>query len=481
MAAALGRDRPLIRVALVFVFVVMVSALAFRLGATTGARQAENAPAGLAAQAASEAVPELLGHERSAGISGARLSLPPDSRAASEIAVANDVIVVRLPGGVQLFERATDGWRAAWLLRAPEVYHVATDGQTVALNDRAGITLYRRDGDGWVLDGQINDSGPRQIVLWNGILATESGTLFRRAKGSWGRLAVVRPPEPWIAREYRFTADGSLVIAAQFGRDPLAVGQLFLFSRDDMSWTLTGTAPLQPAGGLWGEALWGLGDDRLAVAEPGGTIGLYTTLRGLWVREASVKVPHYVSPRPARTSAISIAGDFLVLATATPCEAPGGACSQGVAYALVRDRTGGWGRAGTLIGMEDGEGFATRFASSGNVFVSATDRAGVSRALYVFAVSDGRIIPDPGFPTPGSVASMRGVVTADALNVRMSPDTSSRIIRELNLGEAVMVLGRNDRWLELEDGGWVFYSSEWLDLEGKLELLRIRVPEAGRG
>lgn len=65
-------------------------------------------------------------------------------------------------------------------------------------------------------------------------------------------------------------------------------------------------------------------------------------------------------------------------------------------------------------------------------------------------------------------------MTTDDLNVRAGPGTGFDVLRQLELGASVVLLGRVDVWVELESGGWVFYSSEWIDLDHDIDLLQVR-------
>ena len=107
----------------------------------------------------------------------------------------------------------------------------------------------------------------------------------------------------------------------------------------------------------------------------------------------------------------------------------------------------------------------------GTIFVG-----GASLGGFAFAVEHGHVIADAGLPrpaTPGSLAITRGRVTTEDLNVRAGPGTKFEVVRQLELGAEVTLVGRTDGWVALESGGWVFYSSEWVDLEDDLELLQV--------
>jgi uncharacterized protein YraI len=64
-------------------------------------------------------------------------------------------------------------------------------------------------------------------------------------------------------------------------------------------------------------------------------------------------------------------------------------------------------------------------------------------------------------------------VTTEDLNVRAGPGTDFEVVRQLELGAEVVLVGRSEGWVALESGGWAFYSSEWVDLEDDLELLQV--------
>ena len=129
--------------------------------------------------------------------------------------------------------------------------------------------------------------------------------------------------------------------------------------------------------------------------------------------------------------------------------------------------------AGTAVPIPDRFGQAVHL-DGGTIFVGGTHIGG-----YAFAFDQGHVSADPGLATPGSLARLIGRVTTEHLNVRAGPGTEFEVVRKLDLGADVTLVGQADGWVALDSGGWVFYSSEWIDLEDDLELLQVLSPDVG--
>ncbi len=72
-------------------------------------------------------------------------------------------------------------------------------------------------------------------------------------------------------------------------------------------------------------------------------------------------------------------------------------------------------------------------------------------------------------PVEQQVASvMRGLIVTDNLNVRAGPALSHPVLDKLQPGDKILVAGvSEDRaWVAATGLGWVFYRSDWIDLDG---------------
>ena len=430
---------------------------------------------------------------RERAIRGQRLPDLPDLRSLVAVRTSSARVAVGVGDAVVVYARSPEGWRLEQRIPTQRLQSFAFDDESLVLTDDRGIRFFSFEEERWVAvqaapgTGAVAIDGPRAVIQ-----GTEGLAVWRRDTTGWAKQTEIRTG-PWRdnPKERQVFIEGRSLWAIRGALNSEGRELTLYVEESPARWVRRATFPVRGGASMVdGRMLLtppvtgarGAPSSDPQLIEAGEAVLARDLDDGVMARQKDLG-----GAVTAATSDLALLTNYLVPTERCNVDLQPG-CQHGVVYVLRRSRLAGGGTAWEIATPLAGQAAPSDLADAfGAVTLNEGTLAVIAQGerrpdpnaigqVYVFSVEAPAIVAsDPGLPQPprsGTRQRLEGWVTSDELNVREAPSVSAPVVRQLRRGAPIVVTGQADGWLRVEDGGWVFYAPQWVDLERPVRLLQ---------